>query len=171
MKESGVLALFLIATAASAQAREPRLPRESAANCAEYYARAYQVPVEFVDAVIEAESGWNPYAISSKGAVGLMQLMPATAVRLGVRNRFRIDENVHAGVAYLAWLIRFFHGDLRLASAAYFVGESSIRSRGLKYSSPEAYSYVRKVARLYRAKRLAAVRIYQPAAPKQNSRR
>jgi hypothetical protein len=66
---------------------EPPPLRDYSARCAEYYANVYQVPVEFVDAVIEVESNWQPYALSPKGAAGLMQLMPATAVRLGVPNR------------------------------------------------------------------------------------
>jgi soluble lytic murein transglycosylase-like protein len=114
--------------------------------------------VELVEAVIEVESGWYPYAVSHKGAAGLMQLMPGTAVRFGVWNRFRAQENVRAGVAYLAWLMGSFHGDLRLVTAAYLVGESSIRSRGLAYSSPEVYSYVSRVARIYRARRLDTTR-------------
>ncbi len=60
--------------------------------------------MDLVDAIIDEESGWNPYAISYKGAVGLMQLVPQTAVRFGVRNRFHLDENIRGGVAYLAWL-------------------------------------------------------------------
>jgi len=120
----------------------------------ERYSRDYQVPVELVEAIIELESNWSPHAISSRGAVGLMQLMPATAVRFGVRNRFDIQDNVRGGVAYLAWLIRLFDGDLRLAVAAYFVGESQILLRGLAHSSPEVFRYVSRVAKRYRAKRL-----------------
>ena len=118
----------------------------------------YEIPVELVEAVIEVESGWNPYAVSPKGAVGLMQLMPGTAVRFGVWNRFRIQENIRAGVAYLAWLTRAFDGDLRLVTAAYLVGESPIRSRELAYSSPEVYRYVSRVAELYRDKRVVRSR-------------
>src|SRR5271167_135796 len=162
MRSTMLLALLLIA-AGSADA-EPSGPRESAVGWAEYYARVYQVPVELVDAVIEVESAWYPYAVSPKGAVGLMQLMPGTAVRFGVLNRFRIEENIRAGVAYLAWLIRYFHGDLRLVTAAYLVGESSIRLRGLGYSSPEVYSYVSRVARIYRARRLDRMRPTRAAA-------
>ncbi len=54
--------------------------------------------MDLVDAIIDEESGWNPYAISYKGAVGLMQLVPQTAVRFGVRNRFHLDENIHGAV-------------------------------------------------------------------------
>jgi len=122
-------------------------------RCAVFYARTYGVPIELVAAVIQAESNWNPNAVSSKGAAGLMQLMPATAARFGVRNRFDIQENIRGGVAYLAWLTHLFHGDLRLAVAAYQVGEAPILRRGLDYSSAEVFEYVSRVARLYRAMR------------------
>jgi soluble lytic murein transglycosylase-like protein len=138
--------------------------RGAAARHVEVYSRAYQVPVELVEAIIEVESNWSPHAVSPKGAVGLMQLMPATAIRFGVRNRFDIEDNVRGGVAYLAWLIRLFAGDLRLAVAAYFVGESQILSRGLAYSSSQVFHYVCRVARRYRAKRLEAAS-GQPRSP------
>ena len=120
---------------------------------AEYYARAYRVPVDLVNAIIDEESGWNPYAVSKKGAVVLMQLMPQTAVRFGVRNRFRLDENIRGGVAYLAWLNREFQGDLRLVTAAYYVGESPILQRRLEYSSADVQGYVNRVAKRYRTRR------------------
>src|SRR5882762_9801456 len=122
-------------------------------HCAVFYARTYGVPIELVAAVIQAESNWNPKAVSRKGAAGLTQLMPATAARFGVRDRFAIQENIRGGVACLAWLIRLFKGDLRLAVAAYQVGESQILSRGLAYSSREVFLYVSRVAQLYRAMR------------------
>jgi soluble lytic murein transglycosylase-like protein len=120
---------------------------------AEYYATVYQVPVDLVEAIIDEESGWNPSAISAKGAVGLMQLMPRTAARFGVRNRFHLDENIRGGVAYLAWLNQKFSGDLRLVTAAYYVGEAPILSRRLEYSSADVQAYVNRVARRYRARR------------------
>jgi soluble lytic murein transglycosylase-like protein len=137
---------------------EPTNVREVSARWAAYYARAYEVPTELVYAVIQAESNWNPYVVSKKGAAGLMQLMPATASRFGVLDRFDIAENVRGGVAYLAWLIQLFKGDLRLAVAAYQVGESQILLRGLAYSSPEVFDYVGRVANLYRALRRKAGR-------------
>ncbi|HEX5423815.1 MAG TPA: lytic transglycosylase domain-containing protein [Candidatus Acidoferrales bacterium] len=135
--------------------------RQFSARCAAVYASAFRVPVELVDAVIQVESGWNPYAVSSKGAEGLMQLMPDTAIRFGVEDRFNIAQNVRGGVAYLAWLIRLFRGDLRLAIAAYYVGESQILLRGLAYSSPQVFNYVTKVAQLYRAMRRERARTRQ----------
>jgi soluble lytic murein transglycosylase-like protein len=150
---------------------EPPPLRDYSARCAEYYANVYQVPVELVEAVIEVESDWQPYAVSPKGAAGLMQLMPATAVRLGVRNPFQIEENVRAGVKYLAWLMHLFRGDLRLVTAAYYAGECTILARGLEYSSPDVYSYVNRVARLYRMKRLDRMRRAPAAgAPQEETR-
>src|SRR5215472_8667928 len=127
------------------------------AGWAVYYAAVYHVPVELVEAIIEVESGWEPNAVSPKGAVGLMQLMPETAYKFRVRNRFCVEENIRGGVAYLAWLIDLFHGDLRLAVASYCTGERRIMPRKLAYSSPEVYEYVQRVAGRYRAKRLAEV--------------
>ena len=120
---------------------------------ADHYAAVYQVPRELVHSIIEAESGWHPRAISNKGAVGLMQLMPATALTFGVTNRFEIEQNIRGGVAYLARLLKLFDGDVRLVAAAYLTGENRILPTGLAYSNAEVYRYVSKVARLYREKR------------------
>jgi soluble lytic murein transglycosylase-like protein len=152
-----VFVCLVLFTAPLSWAAESTRVREFSARCAAFYASSFQVPVELVDAVIQVESGWNPNAVSKKGAAGIMQLMPATALRFGVRDRFDIEENIRGGVAYLAWLIRLFHGDLRLAVAAYQVGESQILSRGLAYSSREVFDYVSRVARLYRAFRRESV--------------
>jgi Transglycosylase SLT domain len=119
---------------------------------AAYYATVYRVPIELVDAIIDEESGWNPNAVSRKGALGLMQLMPETAARFGVQNPYRPDENIRGGVAYLAWLIRLFRGDFRLAIAAYYVGERPILRRQLDYSSIDVHGYVSRVARRFRAR-------------------
>jgi soluble lytic murein transglycosylase-like protein len=142
---------FVVLFSASATwAAVPARVQEFSAQRAAFYASAFNVPVELVDAIIQVESGWNPYAVSRKGAVGLMQLMPATAVRFGVLDRFDIDENLRGGIAYLAWLLRLFHGDLRLVVAAYQVGERRILLRGLAYHSREVFFYVSRVAQLYR---------------------
>src|SRR5262245_8486591 len=120
---------------------------------ATHYAKVHQIPVELVHAIIEVESGWKPDAVSSKGACGLMQLMPATAERFAVANPFNIEQNIRAGVEYLANLNRLFKGDLRLVLAAYAAGEERILRRGLAYSYPEVVSYADRVLRLYREKR------------------
>src|SRR4030095_14294950 len=77
---------------------------------------------DLVRAVVQVESGFNPYAVSPKGALGLMQLMPATAQQFGVRNPFDPLENVRAGVAYLRQLLDRYENDERLALAAYNAG-------------------------------------------------
>jgi len=151
--------LVLMQTAAAQVANGPGDLRGLCARWAEYYATIYQVPVDLVEAIIDEESGWNPSAISAKGAVGLMQLMPKTAVRFGVRNRFHLDENIRGGVAYLAWLNQKFGGDLRLVTAAYYVGEAPILSRRLEYSSADVQGYVKRVARRYRARRRQKARV------------
>lgn len=151
-----VLACFLLVLLQSATAQvvtPTRDVRGLSAQWAEYYAGVYRVPVDLVDAIIDEESAWNPYAVSKKGAAGLMQLMPGTAVRFGVRNRFRLDENIRGGVAYLAWLNHKFSGDLRLVTAAYYVGETPILLRRLEYSSADVQGYVNRVARRFQARR------------------
>jgi soluble lytic murein transglycosylase-like protein len=121
---------------------------------AEYYvstfAQHYGVPLALVRSVVQQESAWHACTTSPKGAVGLMQLMPQTAKRLGVTNRCDIRENVSGGVRYLAWLIRLFHGDLRLVAAAYYAGEQVVAKRGLSYGNPDVVAYVAHVRALYR---------------------
>jgi len=109
------------------------------------YARHYGVPVDFVRALIEQESNWQPCTISQKGAVGLMQLMPTTAASLGVTDRCDIQQNVSGGVRHLAWLMARFRGDLRLVAAAYYAGERVIEIRGLQYANPDVVGYVARV--------------------------
>ena len=158
-----LICLVLVAGTASAQTVDVNHLRETSMRSVEYYAAAYRVPVELVEAIIDEESGWNPCAISSRGAAGIMQLMPTTAIRFGVHNRFRVDENVRGGVEYLAWLEKRFAGDLRLVTAAYYVGEGPIDARRLAYSSADVQGYVKRVARQYRSRRLAARSL--PSAP------
>lgn len=98
---------------------------------ADYYALAYGVPLEFVQAIIDVESAWRPYVISAKGAAVLMQLTPPAAFRFGVTNRFLIEENIRGGVVYLAYFIRRFEGEPRLVAAAWGVfGFMYKRSQG-----------------------------------------
>lgn len=124
--------------------------REYSERCADYYAKMYGVSPALVRAIIQTESAWQPGVVSSKGAMGLMQLMPATAEHYGVTHPFYIHENIRGGVAYLAELLALFRGDLRLVVAAYAAGERPIIARGLDYSSPEVYGYVKKIAQQYR---------------------
>jgi soluble lytic murein transglycosylase-like protein len=143
---------FAVQTLTAQSAPEQQRTRLVSISWAQYYAAMYRVPVELVMAIIDEESAWNPYAVSEKGAVGLMQLMPQTALRFGVHDWFRPDENIRGGVAYLAWLNRKFSGDLRLVTAAYYVGEGPIARRGLDYSSADVQNYVKRVAKRFRAR-------------------
>lgn len=154
MNRATICFFLIVASVARAQTGNTSSLREVSARWTEYYATVYKLPVELVAAIIDEESDWNPYATSKKGAAGIMQLMPATALRFGVRNRFVVQENISGGVAYLAWLNQKFNGDLRLITAAYYVGEGPISLRRLQYSSPDVQGYVKRVAARYRARRM-----------------
>jgi soluble lytic murein transglycosylase-like protein len=137
-----LLSLGLVAAGWAQPAQKSRQQAESYLLAC---ARHYGVPADFARAVVEQESGWHTCAISSKGAVGLMQLMPETAQRLGVTNRCDPMQNISGGIRYLAWLSRKFHGDLRLVAAAYYVGERKIERHGLEYSNPDVVAYVSSI--------------------------
>ena len=110
------------------------------------HAARHALDPDLVRAVIRVESGWNPRAVSRKGAMGLMQLMPATAAEYGVADPFDPDENIRAGVAYLRRLIDRFDGNTELALAAYNAGPGAVE----KYHRTvppyrETRSYVRRI--------------------------
>jgi len=112
-------------------------------------AKKYAVDPALVRAVIHAESAFNAKAISSKGAQGLMQLMPGTASDLGVRNAMDASQNIEGGVKYLAALLKQFDGDIKLATAAYNAGPNAVK----KYNGIPPYSetkvYVERVGILH----------------------
>lgn len=112
-------------------------------------AQRYGVPDRLVAAVIRAESGFNPRAVSSKGAQGLMQLMPGTASSLGVRNSFDPRQNIDGGVRHLRGLLDRFPHNLALALAAYNAGEKAVTTYGGIPPYPETQNYVSKVLRFY----------------------
>lgn len=87
--------------------------------------------------------------MSAKGAKGLMQLMPETARRLGVRDSCNINQNFSGGVRYLAWLMRLFHNDLRLVAAGYYAGEDIVARRGLSYHNRDVVLYVARIRATY----------------------
>ena len=124
-----------------------------AEQCVQHYARHYNVPPELIAALIDIESGWNPRAVSNKGAMGLMQLMPATAHRFGAARPFDTEQNVAAGTRYVTTLMWEFHGDLRLVTAAYYAGDRWVGQAQLNYSNPDVIAYVRAVRRRYIARR------------------
>jgi len=115
----------------------------------EQAAAQHQVDPNLVRAMVKVESNFNPQAVSRKGAMGLMQLMPATARSLNVNNPFDPQENVDAGVRYMKNLLRNFGGDVRLSLAAYNAGEGAVaRSRGIPHIT-ETQNYVKQITDLY----------------------
>jgi len=108
--------------------------------------------------LIDVESRWDPQAVSNKGAMGLMQLMPATARRFGAFQPFDIEQNIAAGTRYVTALMWEFHGDLRLVAAAYYAGDHWIAQEQLNYHNPEVVAYVQAVRRQYMIRRFAAMR-------------
>lgn len=114
------------------------------------YARIHGVEEELLKAVINQESGFNPVAISHKGARGLMQLMPQTAQNYGVKDIFDPVENIDAGSKHLAYLINKYNGDKRLALAAYNAGSTRVKKYNGIPPFRETANYVRIVYQNYR---------------------
>jgi len=108
-------------------------------------AATHDIDPAFVRAVIHAESHFNPQAISKQGAQGLMQLMPATAQWLGVNNPFAAEDNIKGGVKHLARLLKKYHGNLRMTSAAYNAGEGAVKKFGGIPPYAETRVYVERV--------------------------
>ena len=133
---------------------------------ADAYARHYRVPVPLVHAVIAQESAWHSSAVSNKGAVGLMQLMPATARRFGVANAFDPVDNIQGGTRYLKYLLDLYKGDYNLALAAYNAGEGAVEKYGTVPPYPETINYLVQVGRQFQKGSPAAAPVSQPAAPK-----
>ncbi len=114
-------------------------------------ASEYGVGVALVRALIHAESGFNPLAVSNKGAQGLMQLMPSTASEYGVTNAFDAAQNIRAGVRHLAGLLRRYGDDIDLVAAAYNAGEGAVsKYKGTGPPYAETQVYVQRVAILHR---------------------
>jgi soluble lytic murein transglycosylase-like protein len=111
----------------------------------ESYSRQYGVDKTLVKAVIQAESGYNPDAVSKKGATGLMQLMPKTAQHLKVNNSFDPEENIRGGVKYLRFLLDTFRGDVSMALAAYNAGLARVAQYGGIPPYEETRNYVARV--------------------------
>jgi hypothetical protein len=115
------------------------------------YSQKYRVDFALIKAMIQAESGFNPYAISKKGAKGLMQLMPETASRMNVSNIFNPKENIEGGVRYFKYLLSLFNNDIRLSLAAYNAGENLVSDLGSIPPYRETVDYVRKVLNYYQS--------------------
>jgi soluble lytic murein transglycosylase-like protein len=135
----------------AAPAKAPPVPPPSMRSVEKYdavikhWAHQYGVSPKLVHAVVATESAYNPGAISPKGARGLMQLMPETARRYGVKDSYNASENIRGGVAHLRELLDAFNGDTRLAVAAYNAGSQAVIKHSGVPPYQETRDYVRRV--------------------------
>ncbi len=149
-----ILTLLLLSSSLAHAEMNP----STAERCVQHYAAIYRVPPELIAAFIDVESRWDPRALSNKGAMGLMQLMPATARRFGAFQPFDIEQNIAAGTRYLTTLMWEFHGDLRLVAAAYYAGDRWVSQKQLNYRNPAVVAYVQAVRRRYLLRKQMAAR-------------
>lgn len=145
-------------------ARLAPVPENELVPLIERHSVAQNLDPRLVRAVIQAESGYNRRALSNKGAMGLMQLMPATAKLLRVGDPWDADENVRGGTAYLRQLLNRFEGRLEWAVAAYNAGPGAVERHGGIPPYRETREYVRRVLALYQGSESASVRV-TTAAP------
>jgi soluble lytic murein transglycosylase-like protein len=115
----------------------------------ERYAEKYRIDPTLVRAIIQVESDFNVACVSHKGARGLMQLMPETAKRFGVKRMHDPEENIHGGIQYLAYLTRLFRDDLPRALAAYNAGENAVLKYGGIPPYDETQTYVKRAMTVY----------------------
>jgi soluble lytic murein transglycosylase len=148
-----LLLLLLLPTDSKAD-----VPSTLAERCVQHYAAHYRVPPELIAALIDLESRWDPRALSDKGAMGLMQLMPDTARRFGALQPFDVEQNIAAGTRYVTTLMPEFRGELRLVAAAYYAGDRWIGQKQLNYRNPDVIAYVEAVRRQYVRRKQAAER-------------
>ena len=117
----------------------------------EKYAGDYRLDPHLIRSIIATESGFNPKAVSPKGARGLMQLMPATAARLGVQNSFDPEQNIQGGIKHFRSLLDNFNNDFTLSLAAYNAGENRVQRLGRVPEIKETREYVQSVTKRWNA--------------------
>ncbi len=129
----------------SATASRPHPASGKIAHMVRSMAPKYRLDPNLVLAVVETESGFNPKALSAKNAQGLMQLIPATAARFGVKDVWDPEQNLKGGMAYLRWLLDHFDGNLELALAGYNAGERAVERHGGIPPYAETQAYVERI--------------------------
>lgn len=129
----------------------PRTPLQQApyGRIIQDASRKYGVDADLLFSVIAAESNFNPRAVSRRGARGLMQILPATAVRLGVKDVFDPEQNIDAGTRYLKKLLGNYRGDLALTLAAYNAGPGTVEKYGRVPPYNETIAYIRAIQKTY----------------------
>jgi soluble lytic murein transglycosylase-like protein len=130
----------------------------------EKYAGENQLDPHLIRSIIDQESGFNPKAVSPKGARGLMQLMPSTAARLGVKNSFDPEQNIQGGVKHFKFLMDNFNNNLELSLAAYNAGENLVQRLGRIPAIKETRDYVQSITRKYGKKQQLNARVQEPPA-------
>jgi hypothetical protein len=160
---SGKLVRVMLSTGPARNAADPGI-----SATVEQVAAEHELPPELIRSVIQTESNYNPFAVSPKGAVGMMQLIPETARRFGVSNAFNPVENIRGGAKYLKYLLDLYHGDYRLALAAYNAGEGAVAKHGGVPPYAETQKYVERVGNRMAAalKTRTAKQGFENAGPK-----
>ncbi len=136
-------------------ARLVEVPGRDLAAVIERHARSQSLEPKLVRAVIQAESGYNVQALSNKGAMGLMQLMPGTATELAVDDPYDPDQNIRGGTTYLRFLLDRFNNRMELALAAYNAGPGAVDRHSGIPPYRETQAYVRRVLSLFHGKEVA----------------
>ena len=146
--DRGTMSTYAVSGAATIRATKPLVPSLKSAlydASINEHSQRLGVSADLVRAVIQVESAFNPSAVSTKGAMGLMQLMPATAVELGVSNPFEPDQNIRGGVTYLKRLLDRYDHKVELALAAYNAGMGNVEKYGDVPPFKETRAYVKKI--------------------------
>jgi soluble lytic murein transglycosylase-like protein len=140
----GVVALCLIPLLTSGPTANYQLKTEYD-NLVRSIAKKYRVEHTLIHSIIRAESNYDRFAVSSKGALGMMQLMPATAIQYGVKNVFDPRENIEGGVKYLKDLIKLYNGNTKLVLAAYNAGQEAVKKYNGIPPYRETRNYISKI--------------------------
>jgi soluble lytic murein transglycosylase-like protein len=160
---TGKLVRTVIAGAQPAISTTPARPAPPAIDAAVHrIAEEHSLPPELLHSVIQVESDYNPYAVSSKGAMGLMQLIPETARRFGVSDAFDAVDNIQGGARYLKYLLELYKGDYPRALAAYNAGEKAVE----KYNGVPPYAETQNYVSQVQKRLSAAARRPAPAEAK-----
>jgi soluble lytic murein transglycosylase-like protein len=123
-------------------------------------AKNHGIPVDFLHAVIRFESNYDMSAISAKGAIGLMQLMPGTAARYGVRDIYDPGQNIDGGCRYLKELMKLYNNDTKMVLAAYNAGQEAVKRYGKIPPYPETRAYIQRIMTAYRKPTIGNSKIY-----------